>query len=44
MVYDPVLTQQERAALEQLGCENISSNEVTITEYRYILILMVSLL
>lgn len=47
MVYDPVLGQQERTALEQLGCENISENEVIIMEtYGYIIpyciIIMVS--
>ena len=29
MVYDPRLSVQERAALEELGCVNIQHNEVT---------------
>lgn len=37
MVYDPVLRPQEKAALDQLGCENISQNEVIIIVMYFII-------
>lgn len=36
MVYDPLLSSEEKAALNELGCTNIEQNEVIFRVYEYI--------
>lgn len=35
MVYDPLLSSNEKAALNELGCTNIEQNEVIFRVYEY---------